>query len=42
MGPISEFLAKENQSIAQATNAFLNGMIRELKEPDPALAYASV
>ncbi|HEY4500298.1 MAG TPA: hypothetical protein VJH25_00720 [Candidatus Paceibacterota bacterium] len=35
-------MARENQSIAQATNAFLNGMIRELKEPDPALAYASV
>ncbi|MDO8579292.1 MAG: hypothetical protein Q7R72_00260 [bacterium] len=35
-------MARENQWIAQATNAFLNAMIQELKEPDPALAYASV
>ncbi len=30
-----------HESVAQATNAFINAMIRELKQPDLALAHTS-
>jgi len=33
---------REHPYVAQATNAFLNAMIQDLKRPDPVLTYALV